>query len=336
MPKSYKRNVTNVFPPICLCIALVITIHGIGHAQIAPTWVATSLKGCPDALASGQSGELWSADSYDSVIAGLQCRIRHSSDFGMSYTTVTAAFPQDLLYDSWNFYLRQMAHSNGNLWVSTTHGLYRIPDKSGDWTTTTLWGTPLWSVTELRDGFLYAGGETAVYRSSDGGSSWKSLGGIWLVSRGGIRNIGMENDGTLWAMGDAAYRLRPNTTQWEKIKTLQADFELIMADVEFPHDGSVLVSYSSFFGGRIFRSEDGGNTWSTVSPVGINEMAIAPDGTIYAGGGWIGETRGIYRSADNGKTWQVFNNGLPEQENIAGGGPLAVTPRWQIICRHRL
>jgi hypothetical protein len=66
-------------------------------------------------------------------------------------------------------------------------------------------------------------------------------------------------------------------------------------------------------GEGIFRSTDGGVTWSQITPPAdsdyfyVNSLAISADGqTLLAG-----TTTGIFRSTDSGQTWnQVFNRGI--------------------------
>ncbi len=67
----------------------------------------------------------------------------------------------------------------------------------------------------------------------------------------------------------------------------------------------------SLGGGSIFRSTDGGSTWSEVANLGASVYAIviAPTtpSAVYAG--TIGEA-GIFNSDDGGTTWHHTNNGL--------------------------
>jgi photosystem II stability/assembly factor-like uncharacterized protein len=62
--------------------------------------------------------------------------------------------------------------------------------------------------------------------------------------------------------------------------------------------------YASTVGG-LFRSTDGGSTWSSVRPEGgSHALAIAPgDGsTIYLGGNGA-----VWKSADGGRTWRAYS-----------------------------
>jgi len=73
---------------------------------------------------------------------------------------------------------------------------------------------------------------------------------------------------------------------------------------------------------RFYRSTDGGQTWEELTgglPGAPNDLAAAPDGTLYAAAvpaAWHAETadaawgEGVYRSDDGGDTWIPFSQGL--------------------------
>ena len=72
----------------------------------------------------------------------------------------------------------------------------------------------------------------------------------------------------------------------------------------------------------LFRSADGGATWSRVAQ-GLKEdeieaIVVGPDGTA-----WTGAFDGVFRSADGGTTWQPASEGLANTDvralAISGG-----------------
>ena len=78
-------------------------------------------------------------------------------------------------------------------------------------------------------------------------------------------------------------------------------------------DGSEIV-YAGSFGAGVFRSEDGGKSWSTANE-GLTDpfvyvMAVAPDQSVFAGT----LRGGIFRSRNQGKTWTSVNVGLERLE----------------------
>ena len=88
------------------------------------------------------------------------------------------------------------------------------------------------------------------------------------------------------------------------------------------HDDQIYTYYVGFTGGGVYKTTDGGNTWSNISDddfktgsVGAIDVADSDPNVIYVG---MGETDirgnlsagdGMYRSTDAGKTWQYIGLG---------------------------
>jgi photosystem II stability/assembly factor-like uncharacterized protein/uncharacterized protein YjbI with pentapeptide repeats len=72
----------------------------------------------------------------------------------------------------------------------------------------------------------------------------------------------------------------------------------------------------------LFRSADGGNTWTQVSTNAVESLAVNSSGHIFLG------TRGVRRSTDSGSTWTEINNGLPDQAIMS----LAASPNGHIFA----
>src|SRR6266446_8664656 len=71
-------------------------------------------------------------------------------------------------------------------------------------------------------------------------------------------------------------------------------------------DGSV--------GGTLYRSSDGGNTWSEVSALdgtSVFDIEFAPDGTAY-----LGTQASIWKSTDGGLSWAVLNLGIGTNDQV--------------------
>ncbi len=179
-------------------------------------------------------------------------------------------------------------------------------------------------------------GNTAwhVRRSSDQGTTWQSLGPDWRLAAGksaSARGVTVDASGRVYTCGRAAdskgnfhpivRRSLDNGATWTTVLDASrgANFDTV-ADIEFvPAIGTKLGGV--FAVGRVgnnwtvWRSRDGGDTWSVVHSwvpsKGIAEAtAIASDnkGSIYVGGmgnrvnyprNWY-----VWVSVDNGATWQ--------------------------------
>ena len=71
-------------------------------------------------------------------------------------------------------------------------------------------------------------------------------------------------------------------------------------------DGSV--------GGTLYRSSDGGNTWSDVSALdgtSVFDIEFAPDGTAY-----LGTQASIWKSTDGGLSWAMLNLGIGINDQV--------------------
>jgi uncharacterized repeat protein (TIGR01451 family) len=129
---------------------------------------------------------------------------------------------------------------------------------------------------------------------------------------------------------------------WTRVNQLQL---FAMGDVEFaPTDSSLVIATADYdgrqiSGGGIWRSTDGGATWSkpaTADPGCTSEpsahgIAIAPTGTPGSIRIWVADTCGISFSSNSGATWVHFRpNGIPAgqlwdvQARDLGGGVFQV------------
>jgi hypothetical protein len=82
-----------------------------------------------------------------------------------------------------------------------------------------------------------------------------------------------------------------------------------------PHDADVCyVSVARHFGDRLFRSDDGGLTWASVTgalPVGLTPKALAVDWRLQPRTIYLGTGAGVFVSDDGGASWSQSTAGLP-------------------------
>ena len=182
---------------------------------------------------------------------------------------------------------------------------------------------------------LYATG-IRVWRSDNRGESWRSisapLGGTSFENRGsaigvaptrpdrvlvGNRTGIYRNDATLAAGTNTAWSSRTPRVGWVSSLTFQNN------------DANIAwATYSSIGGVHVWRSVDGGVTWSprdgagagALPDVPVHSLVIDPNapGRIY-----LGTDLGIFFSPDAGATWAVENTGFANVivERLALGPP---------------
>ncbi|MGI9233961.1 MAG: WD40/YVTN/BNR-like repeat-containing protein [Woeseiaceae bacterium] len=170
-----------------------------------------------------------------------------------------------------------------------------------------------------------------VYRSGDGGKSWKNMG---LKDSGHISQIWVDADdsdhvlvaaqGPLWNSGGdrGLFETRDGGGTWDAILTVDADTGINEFVVD-PRDSDTIVA-SSYQrrrhvwvlinggpGSGIHKTTDGGKTWSELDKglptdnMGRIGLAGAPSDAsmIYAIIEANDEERGVYRSTDFGDNW---------------------------------
>jgi photosystem II stability/assembly factor-like uncharacterized protein len=167
-----------------------------------------------------------------------------------------------------------------------------------------------------------------VYRSLDGGTTWKHMGlresqnvGRIVIDPRDARTVFVAAVGHLWGPNEqrGLYRTRDAGVTWQKV--LGVDEHTGAVDVAIDPDGRTLYAATyqrrrrgwgfagSGPGSGLWRSLDGGDSWERITnglptgDLGRIGVAIAPSepSTVYA----VIESRagGVFRSADRGATW---------------------------------
>ena len=181
---------------------------------------------------------------------------------------------------------------------------------------------------------LYAATSLGIFKSSDGGESWKlALPGLpengfsavtidprnpSIVYAGEICNFGpcdprvfrSANGGETWIPGVALVPHQP--CSWS--------IGYVVVDPQDPSTVYATTSDCNAFGGSLWKSRDGGMTWTNrnsrgsliLSVIDGSPLAVDPQNpsTLYTGIlGRVGY--GIGKSTDGGETWNPVNAGLP-------------------------
>jgi len=187
---------------------------------------------------------------------------------------------------------------------------------------------------------VYAGtaGHSAWF-SEDLGMTWahpNSHSGMYLEARVWALSSHSAQPGSLHSGTDAGvFRWVEQTARWEQLSAALGDVWAILHD---PKDPSIL--YAGTRPAALYRSRDGGVTWSELAAPGIAKFSDVNMGptrvtqllfdpfatdTLWA----TVEIGGIYRSDDRGDTWRLLTNGLVSGDvhGIAVTRTRAGTPR---------
>ena len=183
-----------------------------------------------------------------------------------------------------------------------------------------------------------------IFRTADGGITWKALFQHQGVASIGALAIDPVNPSIVWAgtgeanirndvsFGDGIYKSTDGGQHWKHLG-LEHSFQISRIVIDPNHPDTVLVAamgspYADDANRGVYRSTDGGTTWQKVlytgPSVGISDLAMSPKNpqVLFAAAyrfrrtPWSysdgGPEDAIYRSLDQGITWQrLSGHGLP-------------------------
>ncbi|MEO1221426.1 MAG: glycosyl hydrolase, partial [Pseudomonadota bacterium] len=232
-----------------------------------------------------------------------------------------------------------VATASGGLWVTKDAGTTWTPmfDREGSYSIGVVEIAPsdestIWVGTGENNAQRSVAFGDGVYKSTDGGKTWKNMG---LKDSGHISQIWINPEdashvlvaaqGPLWSAGGdrGLYRTTDGGENWELI--LEVDEHTGINEFVVHPDNYDLITASSYQrrrhvwvlinggpGSGIHRSSDGGETWSEVKAglpskddMGRIGIAMAPSAPniLYAIIEAQDDEKGVYRSTDFGQNW---------------------------------
>ena len=196
-----------------------------------------------------------------------------------------------------------------------------------------------------------------IFRTTDGGITWKALFQHESVASIGALAVDPENPNIVWAgtgeanvrntvsFGNGIYKSTDAGNHWKRMG-LEGSFQISKIVIDPHRPDTVIVAvmgnpYADSDERGVFRTTDGRDSWQKllyIGPsVGISDLAMDPQNpeVLYAAAyhyrrtPWSYEDGGpddaIYKSIDQGKTWKrLSEHGLPKQPVARIG--LAIAP----------
>jgi len=226
--------------------------------------------------------------------------------------------------------------------VGGVGGVYRSTDFGANWQGVTGIGNTEYiaslAVNARAPNLVFAAGSGGVYRSIDGGSSWTLLSGglpagafspsVAVHTASNSLTVYAAVNGSIWRSFD-----RGNSWAMVDGFGLPAGYVQLIAVDASPHSPAILYALdnvSSSGLGSVFRSADGGGTWSPADPSlpandTIQSIAVNPTtpSTVYA----TSTTTGLHTSQDSGQTWVTTSrqlSGVLSRVAVAPSAPQTV------------
>lgn len=236
-----------------------------------------------------------------------------------------------------------VAVASGGVWKTTNAGITFQPifEKQGSFSIGCLAIDPnnpniIWVGTGENNSQRSVAYGDGVYKSIDGGKSWKNIGlknsehiGKILIDPRNSNVVYVAAQGPLWAPGGdrGLYKTTDGGSTWElilKISDLTGisdiafdprDFNVIYATA-YQRARTVWTLINGGPGGGLHKTTDGGKTWTKLTnglpsgDIGRIGIAVSPANPdyVYALIEAQDDGSGIYRSTDRGASWEKRNN----------------------------
>lgn len=246
-------------------------------------------------------------DANNVIFAGTEDGIFKSADMGKSWTEIgdMRLNPSVLaLVDTTLFAGTGVACFPAVDWVPgqciSGGGLFRWTSETWQHVALADAGSEVHALASDTHGAIYAMGTEGTFRSADQGVTWQrtvpyhyadqtlyDVVSSLVVTSNGI----MFTDGIFGAGGG---RFAPGDTGWTHLYAP-------LSVVEYSPGILIGARRTSAYGdGGIYRSEDGGQTWTLLDSLEASYLSLGRDGVLYAGA-----ADGLFKSSDSGETWST-------------------------------
>lgn len=251
-----------------------------------------------DTLFRHRSLDALTADSSGDLLAGSREWILRSEDSGSRW--IFADSLEASPYSIWGSNITSLCTSPGGVVSAGTYdGLYWSNNRGLNWSRGALAGIQVTSLaSDPENGLLFIGTQLkGVFRSADGGQQWTQVQSG--ITRTGV--YGLEVCGNRLLAGTYLAGLCSSLDHgdhWELVASAQGT-----ASSFAKAPAGQLVAAS---GGSIMASSDCGGTWADLPASHFSPSSVAADsaGRLYAAV-WQGVSNGLYRSTDDGATWEL-------------------------------
>jgi photosystem II stability/assembly factor-like uncharacterized protein len=247
------------------------------------------------------SASIWphvlAVGNKDNVYVGGEDGVnRWSTDNGVSWRSMS--LPGGLV-------LALAVGSTDTVYAGTnSSGVYRSTDGGISWTqlSTGLGAIGVYSLAIAPNGFVFAGTEAGLFRSTSHGEAWAQVVGVPGVLALAANSVSQVFAGTV---DGRLLKSTNNGTNWQ-----QVDSSLIGLQVNSIVTWGANTVFVGTSNGIILRSTDKGENWSHVESgldgERVNALTLDSHGRLFTGTAGSG----VMQSTDGGNSWNVANAGL--------------------------
>ncbi|HTK82711.1 MAG TPA: YCF48-related protein [Bacteroidota bacterium] len=257
-------------------------------------------------LRSTDGGVVWTllnptfSNTYQSICSTPSGAVVAGLDGGgMVRTTDNGTTWTDLLRPTYYQIMSLMSGAAGDIFVgSAGAGVFRSSDLGSTWSSISngMAATSIASLCVIPGGTSVAARLGDVFRSTDNGLNWTNR-EIDVVDYNQSSVIRSDSGNYFFANSYGVYRSTDDALTWTSVSgSIGFDFYGLITTAE----GAILA------GSRyLYRSSDEGATWAMVlsDPVSTYDFARLRTGELFAG-----TAAGIYRSTNDGRSWQAFSD----------------------------
>ncbi|MDI6781125.1 MAG: Ig-like domain-containing protein [bacterium] len=280
----------------------------------------TNISNGLDILSASQYKEryrAYTALTVDSTNIYLGCsgRIFKGTKDGSSWTDITGT----MTLSSWSA-LSIVAQSDAIYVGNSKDGVYKSIDNGASWSKIYSNSNCRAVIAGTTTGNLYAlTYSPGLLVTTDGGQSWGSVSSQYFY------DMLVYPDAMYATTWNGIVRSTNNGSTWGTITTglPQTQNQRIVCFAGNPVGSSTLYAWIETYSPNsraLYKTTDGGNSWSvtSLSPSANAARMLVTGDAVYVAG------KGIHKSADNGTSWIIINNGLPHHVDVS---TIAVDPK---------
>ena len=200
--------------------------------------------------------------------------------------------------------------SENEIFAGTSKGLFYTSDRGKNWKKNTF--DRFIKVILSTDSAIFIVTAGGLHSSSDNGISWDNISGEYFYT------LCQSENGDLFGGNELGFHISKDQGRTWRRSNKGFSAANIM-DFTFDQKGNIYVCDRG-----VYKSSDDGETWHLLGLEGkdIRNILVSEEGYIYAPGGGGGE--GMFRSTDDGKSWEGFEGG-------GGGSDIIETRKGDIL-----